>query len=72
MDKITKDTLAKVRQLEKDLQKWETRLNKVGKTRISQIYFSVPIEAQRGFLVLYGVLDDMKRQLQQKSSHREG
>lgn len=72
MDKITKDTLAELRKLKQDLQKWETRLNKVGKTHIPTLYFSVPLEAQKGFLVLYGVLDDMKRQLQQKSSHREG
>ena len=72
MDKITKDTLAKVRQLEKDLQKWEARLNKVGQTHIPTLYFSVPPESKKGFLLLYSALNDMKRQLQQKPSRREG
>lgn len=71
MDKITQETLLKIHQLKKDLQKCERRLHKIGKARVP-FYFDVPFAAFDAFFKLHACLDDMERQLSGKSSLREG
>ena len=71
MDKITAQTLHKLDKLEKDLQKCQARLAKIGCARVP-VYFGVPFKARDGFTLLYSALHDMKSILQNRPQDIEG
>ena len=71
MDKITAQTLCELEELEKDLQKCQARLQKIGQAHVP-VYFGVPFKARNGFTLLYSALHDMKSILQNRPEKIEG
>ncbi len=59
MDKSVKQTLQQLDQLEKDLQKCEHRLKRIGRAR-TPVYFGMPAQAQTHFNGLYHTINHMR------------
>lgn len=71
MDKITRRTLRQLKELEKDLQKCQARLEKIGRARVP-VYFGVPSKAIDGFSQLYSSLHDRQNSLRNRPEKIEG